>query len=158
ADPVVQDAFRQYVLYLAFQLISVWFMGIRLSDRKHHVRTIIQQLVQSNIDQLPHLTEQTEVCLDMLLRCAYSDCSLSPQSSKLADLLLKDAVTKTWVQGNALITMRASRHTGWAETKIRRPSGVVSFLHMIQNQHVSTQDTFEEDMNDLSALFTSNLW
>ncbi|KAF9584383.1 Tuberous sclerosis 2-like protein [Lunasporangiospora selenospora] len=132
-------ALLQYVLIMAYQVIDVWFMLQRLSERRKYVPYIIRNLLMAN-EHGKRLDEQTETCLDMLARYSYANCEPKPKPSLTQQILLgspgknSKVVTKTWLQGNAFITARTAQSIGWAEVTIRRASGTVSFLLKIENE------------------------
>ncbi|KAJ1967282.1 Tuberous sclerosis 2-like protein, partial [Dispira parvispora] len=81
-------ALSQYVLTLAYQVIDVWFMATKLADRRQYVEMIVRGLKLANRNPT-ELDEATEMCIDMLLRYAYSNVSLKPtQSKEIVQLLL----------------------------------------------------------------------
>ncbi|KAG0006101.1 Tuberous sclerosis 2-like protein, partial [Modicella reniformis] len=145
-------ALPQYVLILAYQVIDVWFMLQRLPERRKYVPYIVRNLLMAN-DPGKKVDEQTETCLDMLARYSYANCEPKPKPSLIQQLLTGatgkagKAITKTWLQGNAFITVRTAHNLGWAEIKVRRASGTVSFLLKLEN------DIFMNTSDDLD--FTS---
>lgn len=101
--------------------------------------------------------EQTETCMDMLARYSYANCEPKPKPSLIQQLLIGPTgktgkvVTKTWLQGNAFITVRTAHSVGWAEITVRRASGTVSFLLKIENDmFMSGADGLE--LNSLPGL------
>uniref|UniRef100_A0A1X7VTP7 Rap-GAP domain-containing protein n=1 Tax=Amphimedon queenslandica TaxID=400682 RepID=A0A1X7VTP7_AMPQE len=138
------------------------------------------------------LIDMVDVCVDMMSRYSYSNISTQPFRSPAADFLVGLGPSKTWLLGNALVTITASGSgggapgvcqrcqtirrslkpdpdillasnesydpapslshdpsleeaappttlcscwcRGWAEIKIRRPTGNVSWLMRIQNK------------------------
>ncbi|KAG9068153.1 Tuberous sclerosis 2-like protein [Linnemannia hyalina] len=131
-------ALPQYVLIMAYQVIDVWFMLQRLSERRKYVPYIVRNLLMAN-EPGKRVDEQTETCMDMLARYSYANCEPKPKPSLIQQILIGPtgktgkAVTKTWLQGNAFITVRTAHSVGWAEITVRRASGTVSFLLKIEN-------------------------
>ncbi|KAG0046329.1 Tuberous sclerosis 2-like protein [Gryganskiella cystojenkinii] len=152
AAPVQQSAgaraLPQYVLIMAYQVIDVWFMLQRLPERRKYVSYITRNLLMAS-DQGRRVDEQTETCMDMLARYSFANCGPKPKPSLLQQLLIGPSaknvklVTKTWLQGNAFVTIRSGQNVGWAEITIRRASGTVSFLLKIEN------DMFMDSSDDL---------
>ncbi|KAF9358041.1 Tuberous sclerosis 2-like protein [Mortierella sp. NVP85] len=147
-QPAGARALPQYVLILAYQVIDVWFMLQRLPERKKYVPYIVRNLLMAN-DPGKKVDEHTETCMDMLARYSFANCEPKPKPSLIQQLLTGStsktgkAITKTWLQGNAFITVRTAHNLGWAEITIRRASGTVSFLLKIEN------DMFMNTSDDL---------
>ncbi|KAF9129617.1 Tuberous sclerosis 2-like protein [Mortierella sp. 14UC] len=131
-------ALPQYVLIMAYQVIDVWFMLQRLAERRKYVPYIVRNLLMAN-EPGKRVDEQTETCMDMLARYSYANCEPKPKPSLIQQILIGPTsktgkvVTKTWLQGNAFITVRTAHNVGWAEITVRRASGTVSFLLKIEN-------------------------
>ncbi|KAG0339283.1 Tuberous sclerosis 2-like protein [Podila humilis] len=145
-------ALPQYVLIMAYQVIDVWFMLQRLQERRKYVPYIVRNLLMAN-ESGKKVDEQTETCMDMLARYSYANVEPKPRPSLIQQMLIGPAgktgkvITKTWLQGNAFITIRTAHNVGWAEIMVRRASGTVSFLLKIEN------DMFMDSTDDFD--FTS---
>ncbi|CAG8517531.1 2602_t:CDS:2 [Diversispora eburnea] len=136
------DALFQYERMMAYHVIYIWFMSLRLSDRPKYVPFIIHGLLVAN-DCAQQVDEQTETCFDMLARFSFSNCVLKSEQSFINQVLLEHgnnkAKSRTWIQGNALLTIRTMKSLGWAEIIIRRPSGKASFLCKLES-HIKLED------------------
>ncbi|CDH55685.1 gtpase activating protein [Lichtheimia corymbifera JMRC:FSU:9682] len=152
---VTQRALSQYVLIMAYLVITVWFTAVPLRERRKHVSFIIQRLLSATPVGRP-IDEQTYTCIDMLSRFSFADISLAPDKSLVARILMGDPVagsmttttaaatttttttmrqsTRSWVYGHTLLTLRTACTPGWAEFTIRRPSGTVSLMCNIENR------------------------
>ncbi|KAL9547515.1 hypothetical protein MBANPS3_006125 [Mucor bainieri] len=143
---VSQGALKQYVLIMAYLVITVWFTAIPLRERRKHVPFIIQRLL-SGISMGKSIDEQTYTCIDMLSRFTFADVSLAPQKSIVSKILMGDGDTvsaapasgnkqsqRTWVYGHTLLTLRTAKSLGWVEVTIRRPSGTVSMMCYVENK------------------------
>ncbi|KAF9332103.1 Tuberous sclerosis 2-like protein, partial [Podila minutissima] len=145
-------ALPQYVLIMAYQVIDVWFMLQRLQERRKYVPYIVRNLLMAN-EPGKKLDEQTETCMDMLARYSYANVEPKPRPSLIQQMLVGPSgktgkvINKTWLQGNAFITIRTAHNVGWAEIIVRRASGTVSFLLKIEN------DMFMDSTDDFD--FTS---
>ncbi|KAG0240308.1 Tuberous sclerosis 2-like protein [Mortierella sp. GBA43] len=137
-QPAGARALPQYVLILAYQVIDVWFMLQRLPERKKYVPYIVRNLLMAN-EPGKKVDEQTETCMDMLARYSFANCEPKPKPSLVQQLLMgstgkaKKTITKTWLLGNAFISVQTAHNIGWAEITIRRASGTVSVLLKIEN-------------------------
>lgn len=154
---VSQGALKQYVLIMAYLVITVWFTAIPLRERRKHVPFIIQRLL-SGISMGKSIDEQTFTCIDMLSRFTFADVSLAPEKSIVSKILMGDgeAVSassakqsqRTWVYGHTLLTLRTAKSLGWVEVTIRRPSGTVSMMCYVENK-IKSEDI---DYRTLPAL------
>lgn len=135
-------ALKQYVLIMAYLVITVWFTAIPLRERRKHVPFIIQRLL-SSISMGRPIDEQTYTCIDMLSRFTFADVSLAPEKSIVSKILMGDEVNttgatkqnqRTWVYGHTLLTLRTAKALGWVEVMIRRPSGTLSMMCYIENK------------------------
>ncbi|KAI9226345.1 MAG: hypothetical protein DHS80DRAFT_18845 [Piptocephalis tieghemiana] len=125
-------AFRQYVLLMAFRVITVWFQAVRVQDRKLYVPFITRRLLQS---RRPEGSEQVEACLDMLARHAYADGISGRVERPLVGMGAGAGwQEKSWIVGGggAVLSVRTGGPShlgpGWAEVVVRRASGAGSFL------------------------------
>ncbi|KXS17553.1 hypothetical protein M427DRAFT_96902 [Gonapodya prolifera JEL478] len=137
-SPVAQNALAQYVIFLAYHTITLWFSSIRLSDRRKFVPYILRNLALANGTSRP-IDERIEVCVDMLMRFSFANAEPKPQKSLVTRVMFDDApagqvLTKTWLQGNALLTIRVLKSSCWAEISIRRPTGTTVFLSRLENK------------------------
>ncbi|KAI8142900.1 hypothetical protein BJV82DRAFT_669042 [Fennellomyces sp. T-0311] len=147
---VTQNALSQYVLIMAYLVITVWFTAVPLRERRKHVSFIIQRLLSATPINKP-IDEQTFTCIDMLSRFSFADVSLSPEKSLVSKILMGDPATgpspvtgtegsgsrqsqRTWVFGHTLLTLKPAKALGWVELTVRRPSGTVSMMCNIENR------------------------
>ncbi|CAM0140599.1 Tuberous sclerosis 2-like protein [Umbelopsis sp. WA50703] len=154
-----QSAFAQYLLIMAYQVITVWFIAVPLRERRRHVPFIIKGLLSAN-SATQTIDEQTLTCIDMLSRFSFANVDLAPKKSIVSNILMTatpssnssthDAISsgkqisRTWVQGNTLFTLKCAATTGWVEATIRRPSGTVSLMCKVENEIRGS------DINDLT--------
>ncbi|KAI9290007.1 hypothetical protein BC943DRAFT_348621 [Umbelopsis sp. AD052] len=141
-----QSAFAQYLLIMAYQVITVWFIAVPLRERRRHVAYIVKGLLSAN-SATQTIDEQTLTCIDMLSRFSFANADLAPKKSVVSDILMNSSpdssgsngpsstkkMSKTWSQGNTLFTLTSASATGWVEATIRRPSGTVSVMCKIEN-------------------------
>jgi hypothetical protein len=151
-----QGALKQYVLVMAYMVITVWFTSIPLRERQKHVPFIIQRLLGGNARAID---EQTYTCIDMLSRFSFADVDLAPEKSIVSKILmgddesgnsgsLKQQSQKTWIYGHTLLTLRTAKSVGWVEATVRRPSGTISMMCYVENKMKSN----EIDYKTLPAL------
>lgn len=141
ASPTLSWALSQHVRVLSYYVIYIWFLALRLPDRVKHIKFITRQLLIAN-EGNEAVDCQTEVCFDWLARYTYATADPRPANSLLADVVMNPTneqpseVTekeKTWVVGNAVITIHALPRLGWLEVLMRRPSGFTKFLCRVEN-------------------------
>ncbi|KAI8978510.1 hypothetical protein BDB01DRAFT_800201 [Pilobolus umbonatus] len=153
---VAQGALKQYVLIMAYMVITVWFTAIPLRERRKHVPFIIQRLL-SGISMGKPIDEQTFTCIDMLSRFTFADVCLTPEKKSIVSEILmgdhqgtpnRSQQQRTWVYGHTLLTLRTAQSLGWIEVTIRRPSGTMSMMCYIENKLKSD----EIDYKTLPAL------
>ncbi|RIA91816.1 hypothetical protein C1645_821536 [Glomus cerebriforme] len=132
------NALSQYERVMAYHVIYLWFMLLRLPERRKYVTFIVHGLLFANGSN-SKVDEQTETCFDMLARYSFANCDPKPERSFINQILLEQGkdriISRTWVQGNAFLTMRTMKSFGWAEIIIRRPSGTVAFLCKVENRN-----------------------
>lgn len=122
-----QSDLPQYVLTLAYNVLTTWFLSLRLSERSKYVSWIIRGLVLH--DHSNHLDEQSEACIDMLQRYTFSRRDLKPPR-KIAS---PNIVSKSWVYGMTILSIDMAPSSGMSRITIRRPVS-----HVTVPRYVST--------------------
>ncbi|KAK5671668.1 Tuberous sclerosis 2-like protein [Batrachochytrium dendrobatidis] len=173
-----------YITELAFHVMSLWFMSLKLGERRKFVPFIIHNLVAtSNMPQSAtsagllattgqaagmgpaplQLNEHVELVLEMMAQNTYVDCWPKPNNAAsnrmtTASLTGNKLATRSWIQGNALLSIVVAKETGWTELIVRRPSGVVSlWIHLdnaTQKINSSGQSDWLAQTFSLSPLVT----
>lgn len=149
-----QGALSQYVLIMAYLVITIWFTSLPLRERRKHVSFIIQRLLSAS-SLGKGIDEQTFTCIDMLSRLTFADISLSPKKSRASKTPVGEQPAaaaggsssppssgdhtgqrqsiRTWVYGHTLLTIKTVAELGRVEVIIRRPSGTMSMMCNIEN-------------------------
>ncbi|KAK0568748.1 Tuberous sclerosis 2-like protein [Tilletia horrida] len=143
----------QYVMMLAYFDLAVWFTTLKVAERPKYVAEISRRLLIGcpTVDGVVQVTEQTETIFDFLARYTYSDLDARPSKSYLGQVVMpngsgsdrsarevdKTTKSKSWFIGKGLMTVTASKRTGWLNVVIRRPSGTTSLLVKTENAGVS---------------------
>ena len=112
----------QYVFALAYHVITIWFLSLKLVDRSNHVGWITANLAWKDPDGNEYMEEQSQVTLDMMHRVAYLDLGESTPNAPFqpADgAVLK----KTWIVGLSLITIETAVGSGLTQITKRQASG-----------------------------------
>ncbi|KAJ7202794.1 hypothetical protein GGX14DRAFT_462320 [Mycena pura] len=135
-------ALAEHVRILSYYVVYVWFLALKLPDRRKHVPYITRQLLLAN-EGNTELDGPTEVCFDWLERYTYASADPRPATSLLGDIVMnpagegassEDAIAeKTWAVGNSFVTLRTLRRRGWLEVLSRRPSGYTKLLCRLEN-------------------------
>ncbi|KAJ3159400.1 Tuberous sclerosis 2-like protein [Geranomyces michiganensis] len=130
------SALSLYIVQLAYQVLLAWFITLKLPERKKYVPFIIHYLLLESNHRSSVLDENVELVLDMLIHNSFADCWSKPADAprgSQADKATK-LPSRTWVQGNSLMTSQVSAQPGWINLTIRRPSGVVSLSVRLENR------------------------
>lgn len=145
----INHAFAQYVFHLAYIVIELWYMRMRLKQRRQLAPFVIRKLLQAN-EAKGKLDEACEVVLDMIARFATCDIDPRPKRSGLKESLWQgtdgQTVERTWLQGHAVISIKCLLGSRWAEIVIRRPSGVSNILLEVANTTEPFVDTVSAEM------------
>ncbi|KAI0319952.1 hypothetical protein OF83DRAFT_1169744 [Amylostereum chailletii] len=156
ASPVLS----KHVRLMSYYIVYVWFLAVKLADRPRHVKYITRQLLLAN-EGREEVDESTEVCFDWLARYTYASADPRPAHSMLSEILMKPAVKtpasdvvaeKSWMIGNALITIKALVKVGWMEVVARRPSGKTQFLARVENVPIVGPGEVDPDTAYLPAI------
>jgi hypothetical protein len=128
----------QHVLVLAYYVSYIWFLGIERLERRRFIPSISRHLSIANNGQ-SGMTEMTEVCFDWLKRYTAGDVMSRP--SQDTRLCMPNENSKSWLLGNAIMTVETLPARGWVGVTVRGASGVVHMTIRIDNL---TTDRFEE--------------
>ena len=110
-----------YITYLAYHVLTMWFVSLPMVERRNYVLFISKQLTTSY-----GLDLNGELVLDMLALHTFSDCE--PRAS------FTNALGKTWLIGNCLTSIqKVPEFNGWTQVIIRRPAGTVVFWNRLEN-------------------------
>ncbi|EPS39017.1 hypothetical protein H072_7218 [Dactylellina haptotyla CBS 200.50] len=121
-----QPQISQYVLTLAYNVISTWFLALKLSDRAKYVTWITRGLILGDGGQKDVLDEQSQASIDMLRRFTYADVDLKNHVKGVQPVGHMNS-SKSWLLGSKIITINTSIITGASQVVIRQPSGTSSF-------------------------------
>ncbi|RPA83878.1 hypothetical protein BJ508DRAFT_413209 [Ascobolus immersus RN42] len=109
-----------YVLHMAYNVLTTWFLAVRLTERQKYVQWIIRGLVMGGPEGLD---EQTLACIDMLQRFTFSDVTLS-QSLPISPELEGSVVTKSWLTGRlTVVTISTETRSCVSHVTVRKPTG-----------------------------------
>lgn len=109
--------FSRYVVSLAHFVIGTWFAKCRLCFRLEFVGFITRNLHTVNRTESTTNSNQAvetvrsnlmEACIDMMAQYTFSNGSIAPRRSPLAQFLFRNGPTATWLVGNKLVTVTTS--------------------------------------------------
>ena len=123
----------QYVFALAYHVLTIWFLSLRLVDRAKHVGWITSNLASKDSHGQDILEEQSQVSLDMMHRTAYLDLG---ETVPCADFQPSDGkiLKKTWLLGLSIVTVETAASTGLTHLIKRQASGTT---HSTYQQHTA---------------------
>ncbi|KAK0213537.1 hypothetical protein IW262DRAFT_1409943 [Armillaria fumosa] len=158
-SPTVSWALSQHVRILSYYLVYVWFLAVKLPDRPQHIPYITRQLLLAN-EGRNDVNNATEVCFDWLARYTFASADPRPANSLLSEMIMNptrksgEAATseKTWIVGNAIVTVRTLTRLGWVEVMSRRPSGYTKFLCRLENSPLVGPGDVDPDMFSVPAV------
>ncbi|KAF8890619.1 hypothetical protein BD779DRAFT_1784919 [Infundibulicybe gibba] len=152
-------ALSQHVRILSYNVVYIWFLAVRLSDRPRHVSYITRQLLLAN-EGNTQVDGPTEVCFDWLARYTYASADPRPANSLFSDIITNPTIKdtsevsvseKTWFLGSSVVTFRALARLGWVEVLTRRPSGFSRFLCRIENAPMVGPGDVDPDLLSIPA-------
>jgi hypothetical protein len=115
--PEMSRRLAQYIVQLAYEALTVWFLAVKLENRRSHVSWIVRKLVLAN--ESKELDEQSLVLLDMLERFSFSDSPLKkyPDTTEVEGLA---QYKKHWVVGRSVQTAQVVRDDGLVKITVRK--------------------------------------
>jgi len=163
ASPTVSWALSQYVRIMSYTAVYIWYLALKLPDRPKHMPYITRQLMLAN-ESNKELDIPTEVCFDWLARYAYSSADPRPATSSFSEVVM-DPVShpsesgpheviqpmKSWIIGNAIITINALPRAGWVEVLSRRPSGYTKLICRLENVPMVGPGDVSPDLSSVPA-------
>lgn len=145
ASPTISWALSQYVRIMSYSAVYIWFLALKLPDRPKHIPYITRQLMLAN-EGNQELDIPTEVCFDWLARYTYASADPRPATSAFSHVVMNPEShppesspsgvlqpVKTWLAGNAVVTVHTLPRAGWVEILSRRPSGFSKFICHVEN-------------------------
>ena len=160
-SPDTSWALSQHLRVMSYYIVYLWFLALKLPDRPKHVKYIARQLLLANGGQ-DEIDEPAEVCFDWLARYTYASADPRPANSMLSDVLMNSGAhhetvaEKTWVVGNALVSIRALTRIGWVEIVARRASGLTRILARIENVPMVGPGEVDPDTISVPAVLAMN--
>lgn len=112
----------QYVLALAYNVLTTWFLALRLSERCKYVPWITRGLVLGDgASSKDDVDEQSQACIDMMQRFTFSEAESKAPAIKPRYKGDSRIAIKSWLNGLSIITVSMDTSTGISNLIIRRP-------------------------------------
>ncbi|KOS18483.1 Tuberous sclerosis 2 protein -like protein [Escovopsis weberi] len=127
----------QYVHALAYHVILFWFLALRLPDRANHVGWIVKKLFADADGSGQGADEQAITSIDFMQRVTYADVDESAEDPHFTRDRFGEILTKRWLVGNSIITVKQATVSGWAQIIKRQPSGTSAYT--IREFHLLVQ-------------------
>lgn len=156
----------QHVITMSYHAIYVWFLALSLDKRPTVVPFLSRNLMHAFTDG--RIDEMAEVCYDWLARYTYGNADPKPTPSYLGEVVMngdpsenakqigENVVTKSWLLGNTVLTIKTQPRSGWVTITAVRPSGTVSLLTKVENVPLLGLGEDNADLNTLPAVFMAD--
>lgn len=108
--PNASDDLPQYVYALAFQVITNWFLALKLQDRANLVGWIAKNLF-SDVDGSQYSDDQAQITIDFLQRATYADVDESEADPLFTPDRFGEIQKKRWLIGNSIVTIEQATST-----------------------------------------------
>ncbi|TGZ83816.1 hypothetical protein EX30DRAFT_92453 [Ascodesmis nigricans] len=154
-DKTDQADLPQYVMTLAYNVLTTWFLSLRLCERPKYVSWIIRGLVLP--DGTNQIEEQNEACIDMLQRFTYSESENKPPI-KLDNT--PGIITKHWLNGMSIFSVQMAMETGISRITVRKPAGTSYYTlkvdagdlkSTLESKHIEIEDQLELNATDITT-------
>lgn len=148
----VTPMLHQYLLTTSFEVLSQWFLKMKLEDRSQVSSFIMKNIVSCcGATEFKDLDDVTIAHLDFLARFTYSNMPLRINNARKSDVLSNFSSNK-WIIGQAIVAIDVDMNNGNSNITLRRPTGFVSFNLRLNNDMVPVDVNAEKDR----PFFTSN--
>ncbi|EPX71342.1 tuberin [Schizosaccharomyces octosporus yFS286] len=146
---VIKQSYSSYVLALAYNILQVWFLSVRISERKKFVPWILRGLSLAAEGQ--PLDDLSLVQYDMMQRFCYSNSDIHNQAPNGIDPHMD---SQTWIRGNSLFTVNVLKNFNYMQALVRRPSGTTQYT--FRNMAYLRNWMFEKDLSGSNDLPSHN--
>ena len=118
----------QYVFALAYHVLTIWFLSLKLLDRPQHVGWITKNLLWRNAQGFDIMEEQSQVVLDMMYRTTYLDLGETEPTARFKPSDGK-VLKKNWLLGLSIVTVETAARTGLTQLTKRQASGTTYAMY-----------------------------
>ncbi|KAJ3225064.1 Tuberous sclerosis 2-like protein [Clydaea vesicula] len=141
-----QTAVNQYIVSIAYSVLSSWFKNIKFTERKKYIPFILQLLRQNkSSSQISTDDESSEIVVDVLAQNSYSESFLKVGETFSGPLDVEpENSCYRWFIENSIVFLEKIPYVGddWFRVQIRRPSGLIEFKTQL------TISTENDDINN----------
>ncbi|KAK9383269.1 uncharacterized protein V2V93DRAFT_129890 [Kockiozyma suomiensis] len=145
----------QYLIALAHNVVTTWFLTMRLTDRRDLMPFIVRGLLLANGNgptAMPETKavarprdERTWASIDLITRFMYSDTELKMHQvfmgvGRSNTNATKDVVGTIWLHGLSIVSIESYLKTGISNVVVRRPTGTTSFSLLPDHRMLPTWD------------------
>lgn len=151
----------QHVIGLAYYVIYIWFMALRMAQRPPHAKEIIRNILSARSQRVV-VDEMAEVCFDWLGRYTYGNADPRPSTSFLTEVILDEdkegnpPKTQHWLLGGAILSITAHSRWGWFTIKSTRPTGTTMMACKTENVPLLEVGEADADLASLPAVLMAN--
>ncbi|KAF7340229.1 Rap-GAP domain-containing protein [Mycena venus] len=111
--PTESWALSEHVRILSYYIVYVWFLALKLPDRRKHIPYIVRQLLLAN-EGKKEVDAPTLVCFDWLERYTFASADPRPATSLLTDIVMNptgpNAVSGDAIEGEDLVSGELVRY------------------------------------------------
>ena len=142
----LNDSQNSQTIVLGYYVTQIWFLSLKLSERKKYVPIIITLLLaNTSSSDSKQLAESVELVLDMMVQHTYTNVNsrftvLPPE---------RIAFSRSWCLGNSIMTVHSTTDFN-QQIILRRAAGVTAFDVKLLND--VGRDTIESKNSDLMKL------
>ncbi|ODV91499.1 hypothetical protein CANCADRAFT_29916 [Tortispora caseinolytica NRRL Y-17796] len=133
SGPEYDSRVINYLEVMAYNVIAVWFLALRLDDRKAMLSFIMKNLTMDK--SIKSMDNLAWCFVDFIVRFAFSDMPLSVGKSSPSETLVytakqynSEVISKTWVYGTSVIQIETVANTGVSEITVRRATGANTYV------------------------------
>lgn len=149
----------QHVISLAYHVIYIWFLALKVSQRPSFVPRLVRGLLHAKSTRSP-VDERQEVCFDWVARYTYGNADPKPATSFLSEVVMRNGTdqkkTMSWLLGGAIITITSHQRSGWATITTTRATGQTSVVCKLENIPLLGLGETNADMNTVPAVLMAN--
>lgn len=120
----------QYVYALAYQVITFWFLSVKLVDRPKYTSWITKNLVLTDATGREVIDEQSLVTIDLMQRVAYSDHDETLPDPRFAGPAEETIAKKSWLLGMSIVTIETALRSGKSQITKRQPSATTHWTYL----------------------------
>ena len=143
----IQKALPQYVFVLAYHVLTIWFLAVKLPDRPKYVGRITSDLTWIDESGRQRIEEQGVVIVDMMNRAAYSNLGETGVNPYFDQATVRKS---NWLVGLSIVSVATNPQLGLTQFTKRQASGtshlqVTHLTHALPAHHQDYDRTTPDD-------------